>query len=293
MPTTEQYLTQLRVLQAALAQNLTTKGVAANATELFDTLVPKVLQISTGGGTNIKQPFEILADALAQYGTTYSYKAVSLVSNTYPDFINTASQGNSNQHWYTSDGGEYDGNTVNHTWDTAKDADPDALGYGTRWIMHCRSNETGYPIIPLDAVFVVIAGGTISNGSVLKDHKLMRSVKFQDGAKYGVYNMDYAGIYGCDALASIDGLDFGAASSIMNALSAKALTKIKNLKNLNNSFKIVAPYIDTAGINDIINDLKDCTGATQCTITLPIEIKNRLTTEQNAAITAKNWVVAQ
>ena len=44
---TEQ-LTKLNQLRQQLAANLTTKGVTATATEKFNTLVPKVLEISSG-----------------------------------------------------------------------------------------------------------------------------------------------------------------------------------------------------------------------------------------------------
>ena len=44
---TEQ-LTKLNQLRQQLAANLTTKGVTASTTEKFNTLVPKVLEISGG-----------------------------------------------------------------------------------------------------------------------------------------------------------------------------------------------------------------------------------------------------
>ena len=44
---TEQ-LTKLNQLRQQLAANLTTKGVTATATEKFNALVPKVLEISSG-----------------------------------------------------------------------------------------------------------------------------------------------------------------------------------------------------------------------------------------------------
>ena len=50
MPTIEQQLTELVNQKNALATNLNTKGVTASTDETLNTLVPKVLDIETGGG---------------------------------------------------------------------------------------------------------------------------------------------------------------------------------------------------------------------------------------------------
>ena len=48
MATIAEQLTKLNQLRQQFAANLVTKGVAADATEKFNTLVPKVLDISGG-----------------------------------------------------------------------------------------------------------------------------------------------------------------------------------------------------------------------------------------------------
>ncbi|MEE0322145.1 MAG: hypothetical protein UDQ15_09705, partial [Ruminococcus sp.] len=48
MATIAEQLVKLNSLKTQLATNLTTKGVSATATEKFNTLVPKVLEISSG-----------------------------------------------------------------------------------------------------------------------------------------------------------------------------------------------------------------------------------------------------
>lgn len=50
MATIEQQLTELVNQKNALATNLNTKGVTASTDETLNTLVPKVLDIETGGG---------------------------------------------------------------------------------------------------------------------------------------------------------------------------------------------------------------------------------------------------
>ena len=51
MATTAEYLTQLQTDKTTLVTNLVAKGVDATNDETFTTLVPKVADISTGGGT--------------------------------------------------------------------------------------------------------------------------------------------------------------------------------------------------------------------------------------------------
>ena len=50
MATTADYLNKLVIQKNALADNLVTKGVTATHDETLETLVPKILEISSGGG---------------------------------------------------------------------------------------------------------------------------------------------------------------------------------------------------------------------------------------------------
>lgn len=74
MATIAEQLTKLNILKAQLATNLTKKGVSASAAEKFNTLVPKVLEIS-----GVETPTTVLYDAthrdkvsLLYNGTIYS-----------------------------------------------------------------------------------------------------------------------------------------------------------------------------------------------------------------------------
>lgn len=53
MPNTADYLTQLQSDRNDLADNLVTMGVAASHSETITELVPKVLDIQTGGGEQV------------------------------------------------------------------------------------------------------------------------------------------------------------------------------------------------------------------------------------------------
>lgn len=50
-----------------------------------------------------------------------------------------------------------------------------------------------------------------------------------------------------------------------------------------------SPLLTTESVNSIINALKDLTGATAQTLTFHATVGSKLTEEQKAAITAKNW----
>lgn len=86
MATIAQYLTELDTWRDKLAVNLNTMGVSATATENLNTLVPKVLQISGGGGSEKTIVFdESHRDSIyLQYnGTTYSLQDFVAI---YPTF---------------------------------------------------------------------------------------------------------------------------------------------------------------------------------------------------------------
>ena len=83
MPTTEQYLNELLNQQSALATNLTTKGVPATSSETFNSLVPKVLQISGGAYGNTYKVQEKDVNFFDYDGTLlYSYTADEFASLT-------------------------------------------------------------------------------------------------------------------------------------------------------------------------------------------------------------------
>ena len=54
MPTTSEYLQQLQTDKQNLVDNLVTKGVSASNDETFTSLVPKVLDIQSGGGEKLE-----------------------------------------------------------------------------------------------------------------------------------------------------------------------------------------------------------------------------------------------
>lgn len=69
MPTIADYLDDLVTQRNALADNLTAKGVPATHAEKFNSLVPKVLEIS-GGGPAAPQAHKNTPDV----GVSYAYE---------------------------------------------------------------------------------------------------------------------------------------------------------------------------------------------------------------------------
>lgn len=76
--------------------------------------------------------------------------------------------------------------------------------------------------------------------------------------------------------------------------NCKALEEINftedSVIKVNISFP-ASPLLTTASVNSIIHALKDLTGATAQTLTFHATVGGKLTEEQKAAITAKNWIL--
>lgn len=79
--TTEQYLNQLKTDKQSLVDNLVTKGVPATNEETFTTLVPKVLDISSGGSED-NLDIEFINDETTS--SLYPNKAIFKKGKIYP-----------------------------------------------------------------------------------------------------------------------------------------------------------------------------------------------------------------
>ena len=96
-------------------------------------------------------------------------------------------------------------------------------------------------------------------------------------------------------LTSVKNLNFSYATNAGLAFSgASALTEIEIVAGtieISISFAD-SPSLSDASIQSIVDGLTDLTGSTAQTLTLHTDVKAKLTEEQTAAVTAKNWTLA-
>lgn len=101
---------------------------------------------------------------------------------------------------------------------------------------------------------------------------------------------------GCEALEIIDGqpLDFSSANGMNIFNNCKSVKEFRVVKeSIKPSFSVSA-FADLSAdtIQSIIDGLADLTGGTAQTLTLHTTVGGKLTDEQKATITAKNWILA-
>ena len=102
--------------------------------------------------------------------------------------------------------------------------------------------------------------------------------------------------YPCVKLKEIKGtLDVSRVTSFVATFNnCTVLEEVRFLKE--NIFKTItfgsSPNLSDASIQSIIDGLADLTGATAQTITFHVDVKAKLTDEQIATITSKNWTLA-
>jgi hypothetical protein len=107
----------------------------------------------------------------------------------------------------------------------------------------------------------------------------------------------YTTFGGCKQLVTIDefgryddGEIRGGLASAFTDCTALVNIKVKGIIAGNASFKW-SPMLSDASVQSIIDHLKDLTGAATQTLTFHAEVGAKLTEEQKAAMTAKNWTL--
>lgn len=100
---------------------------------------------------------------------------------------------------------------------------------------------------------------------------------------------------GCSSLKSVKTLDFTKATNVSNMFTGcTALEEVEIVAGtLKTSLSFAdSPLLSSESIQSIINGLADLTGQTAQALTLHASVKARLTDEQIATITSKNWTLA-
>lgn len=101
--------------------------------------------------------------------------------------------------------------------------------------------------------------------------------------------------YNCTALITIPKIDISKATNVSltfsGCISLENITFVAECIKLSISF-IQSPLLSDESIQSIIDGLADLTGQTAQTITFHPTVKNKLTEEQIASATSKNWNIA-
>ena len=113
MATTADYLTQLQADKQALVNNLVEKGVEATNDETFTSLVPKVLDIQSGGGTTIEKGIIINSFDADGYANDVTIIGMATIPQYY--FYTAGRYSNStNRGWFSGENAKIkiEGNTT-------------------------------------------------------------------------------------------------------------------------------------------------------------------------------------
>lgn len=371
MATIADYLNKLITQKNTLADNLVTKGVTATHDETLETLVPKVLDISGGGGRNgiypigkdgrpegdvivpegvtslyqyifrdnLKVSTVLLPESLEKFDTYCFYKCsglkevsipnnVTVISNhcfdncsglikiTLPVGIKSieasAFQGCSNlSEINIPDGTLYDiksdaFNSSGVTNDCVKNIVSHANSIGSYIFRLCLSLT--------DVEVNVFSDYMFAQCTNLISAKSTQATTCGTAAFYGCTNLTTASLadgitnigtqlfYGCKSLKTVylpssitsaSGNSLTASNSYYIFYNCTALEDVQLGQDWNMSLRLdVSNNITVDSIIAMFNSLKDLTGDTAKTLTLGSTNLAKLTDEQKAIATDKNWTLA-
>lgn len=280
----------LRNAKAAVEEKSGSVTVAGTSPTIEE-IVAGIGTIEQGGGGG-QDYFALLEEALATTAADQPYRHAFLVSNANDTFSSTASMGNSGAQWWTSDGGYYSGNTINHTWDKTKDTDA-GYGFGSRWIIYSRSNENGYCMNADDVIFCVIDDGSMSNNACFKSKARLLGMKWLKPEKRSfaatITSMNYAGFNGCNSLQILDGFNGGGITTFGNGLQCGSVGVFKNISKIASDLKLTSNLLNRQSLTNVMNALE--TTSTTKTLTVGAACLERLTDADKAIATGKGWTL--
>lgn len=264
----------------------------AGSSPTIEEIITGIGSIPQGGGGG-QDYFALLEEALDTTATDQPFRHAFLVSNANDTFSSTASMGNSNAQWWTSDGSYYSGNTINHTWDKTKDTD-DGYGFGSRWVIYSRSNENGYYLNCDDIIYSVIDDGAMSNNACFKGKARLIGVKWRKPGKRSfastITSLNYAGFNGCTSLQILDGFNGTGITTFGNGLQCGSIGVFKNISNITSDLKLISNLLTRQSLINIFNALEQT--STSKTLTIGSACLGRLTDADKAIATGKGWTLA-
>lgn len=284
-------LTSLRNAKTAIETKSGSVAIAGMSPTIEE-IITGIDTIPQGGGGG-QDYFALLEEVLDTTATDQPFRHAFLVSNANDVFSSTASMGNSNAQWWTSDGGYYSGHIVNHTWDKTKDRD-DGYGFGARWIIYSRTNENGYCMNSDDTIYAVVDDGAMSNNACFKGKVRLLGVKFrkpnQRSYAATISSLNYAGFNNSNALQILDGFNGEGISTFGNGLQCTALGVLKNTSKIASELKLTSNFLTKGALLNLVSALE--TAQTATTLTIGTACLARLTDEEKAIATGKGWTLA-
>lgn len=341
------YATNLNTQRNALADNLVAKGVTATHTELLDTLVPKVLNITSGGtttdGWTPNSTWWDIKTILQNDVRSYLGKWICLIPDSDISTILTV---NSKIVAYATSDGAFYTTTTTHTWDTTKDKTCNE-GYKTRYIIY-YNNSASTPantsfnslFAYIKSLYIVLDINIAYGASFLQSSKILQSFNFINNKNFNTVNMSqfcnecislrklpdintanvvsydgfcsgcyslqvlpsintssgtlfYQFCYQCTTLTSVGEINFINLTDMRYFLSGCTSLININITHSKLSFDMSAfIYLNHISLLNIINGLVDLSSLTSQTLTLGATLLAKLTTDEKAIATNKNWVLA-
>lgn len=328
MATTAEYLNKLVEQKNTLADNLVTKGVTATHDETLDTLVPKILEISSGGGgiapvgedgrptgnvvvpenvSNISQYVFYLAvnaqsvnfpSSLNNIEKSAFYKCAGISSLTFQGSNDITVGGNAFEGCTKLDNINFNNVTLNltssYTFRSCNSLNNKTIENIINHLSNCGA-QTFYQVSSLTDISASKLGTGMFNNCLNLNHcKVLDSVT----------NMPTSVFYRCTKLKTLElpativsdtssSMTASSGSSLHFCSGCAALEDVKLGQGWNMALNLsVSNNLTVDSMVAMFNSLKDLTGDTAKTLTLGSTNLAKLTDEQKAIATNKNWTLA-
>ena len=327
MATTADYLNKLIEQKNTLADNLVTKGVTATHEETLETLVPKVLDITSGSGIspigedgrptgNVAVPEDVstlsqyvfytaanvqsvsLPSSLTNIKVSAFYKCTEMSSLTFQGNNDITVEGNAFESCTSLNDIDFDNVTLNLT-NSYTFRGCNALSNQTvEKIINHLSNcgtQTFYTVSSITDISVLKLGSGMFNSCSNLSH-----CKVLDG----VTNMPTSVFIRCSKLKTLElpatitsetgsSMSGVATTSLYFCAGCTALEDVKLGQGWNMALNLsVSNNLTVDSIVMMFGNLKDLTDETAKTLTLGATNLAKLTDEQKAIATNKNWTLA-
>lgn len=327
MATTADYLNKLVEQKNTLADNLVTKGVTATHDETLDTLVPKILEISSGSGIspigedgrptgNVAVPEDVstlsqyvfyiaanvqsvsLPSSLTNIKNSAFYKCTGMSSLTFQGNNDITVEGNAFESCTNLNDIDFDNVTLNltssYTFRGCNALSNETIENIINHLSNCGAH-TFYQVSSLTDISASKLGTGMFNNCLNLNHcKVLDSVT----------NMPMSVFIRCSKLKTLElpatitsetnsSMSGVATTSLYFCAGCAALEDVKLGQGWNMALNLsVSNNLTVDSMVAMFNSLKDLIGTTAKTLTLGSTNLAKLTDEQKAIATNKNWTLA-